>query len=74
VTVVWILVPVLLVALAVPLFRGVRGVADEAARLLEALDALLSDARPALALLRTEEHRTRDRLATSRWGSDRVDG
>jgi len=74
VTVVWILVPVLLVALAVPLFRGVRGVADEAARLLEALDALLSDARPALALLRTEEHRTRDRLATSRWGSDRADG
>ncbi len=69
----WILVPVLLAALAVPLVRAARIVAAEVVSLAAAVEALVSDARPALALLRTEERRTHDRLDSSRWGSGRGD-
>ncbi len=67
---VWVAMAVVLSTLAVALVRGVHRVGAEATGLVSALDALLSDARPALALLRTEDHRTRDRLAAGRWGRE----
>lgn len=60
-----------LAVLAVALWRATTGASAEATGLADAVDAFVAEARPALALVRTEERRARDRLDATRWGGER---